>query len=194
MKIKLKRGEVLTAEVALQLMNSLDLKSKPAYIAAKNLRLNGYEADDVRKAQRLTPKDKERSKEYDGALNDIVEKYGKRDEEGKLIQSGPNVAIGDRVGYNTARHELNEEYDDIVAEREKHAEDVETMLDEVIEVELHSMSGKLLPKKLKGAAFGPLVELYTDMGVEETIDPFAEKPEGDDDDDDEDDSEEVDDD
>ena len=96
----------------------------------------------------------EKLKEYQSALNDLYQTYGKKDEKGNLISkivNGKTVIEIDNVEqYREAEEKLKNEYSTTIQQIEKLTADYNEILSQENEVELEQIDSSMLSDNLTG--------------------------------------------
>lgn len=96
----------------------------------------------------------EKLKEYQSALNELYQTYGKKDENGNLISktvNGKTVIEVDNVEqYKTAEEKLKNEYSVTIQQVEKLTTDYNEILAQESEVELEQIDSSMLSNDLTG--------------------------------------------
>lgn len=148
MKIKLPKNEVFAAEQALTYLRQVKVNKKLAYIIAKNTRLLGYIAKDLREVIKFPE---------EGAFPEFEV------EQTKLARQHQN----DPIGFEQAITPVYDRYPDVITARDKHQKEIDKLLLDVEEIELHAIPFELLPAEIMPDALGPLVDLLTGVDIED---------------------------
>ena len=96
----------------------------------------------------------EKLKEYQSALNDLYQTYGKKDENGNLVSKTVNgktvIEIENVEQYKTAEEQLKSEYSATIQQIEKLTADYNEILSQENEVELEQIDSSMLSDNLTG--------------------------------------------
>ena len=96
----------------------------------------------------------EKLKEYQSALNDLYQSYGKKDENGNLVSKTVNgktvIEIENIEQYKTAEEKLKSEYSTTIQQIEKLTADYNEILSQENEVELEQIDSSMLSDNLTG--------------------------------------------
>ena len=96
----------------------------------------------------------EKLKEYQSALNDLYQTYGKKDENGNLVSKTVNgktvIEIENVERYKTAEEKLKSEYSVTIQQIEKLTADYNEILAQENEVELEQINSSMLSDNLTG--------------------------------------------
>ena len=96
----------------------------------------------------------EKLKEYQSALNDLYQTYGKKDENGNLISKTVNgktvIEIENVEQYKAAEEKLKSEYSVTIQQIEKLTADYNEILAQENEVELEQIDSSMLSDNLTG--------------------------------------------
>lgn len=96
----------------------------------------------------------EKLKEYQSALNDLYQSYGKKDENGNLISKTVNgktvIEIDNVEQYKVAEEQLKNEYSSTIQQIEKLTADYNEILSQENELELEQIDSSMLSDNLTG--------------------------------------------
>ena len=96
----------------------------------------------------------EKLKEYQSALNDLYQTYGKKDENGNLVSKTVNgktvIEIENVEQYKAAEEQLKSEYSATIQQIEKLTTDYNEILSQENEVELEQIDSSMLSDNLTG--------------------------------------------
>ena len=96
----------------------------------------------------------EKLKEYQSALNDLYQSYGKKDENGNLVSKTVNgktvIEIENIEQYKAAEEKLKSEYSTTIQQIEKLTVDYNEILSQENEVELEQIDSSMLSDNLTG--------------------------------------------
>ena len=96
----------------------------------------------------------EKLKEYQSALNDLYQSYGKKDENGNLVSKTVNgktvIEIENIEQYKAAEEKLKSEYATTIQQIEKLTADYNEILSQENEVELEQIDSSMLSDNLTG--------------------------------------------
>lgn len=96
----------------------------------------------------------EKLKEYQSALNDLYQSYGKKDENGNLVSKTVNgktvIEIENIEQYKAAEEKLKSEYSTTIQQIEKLTADYNEILSQENEVELEQIDSSMLSDNLTG--------------------------------------------
>lgn len=96
----------------------------------------------------------EKLKEYQFALNDLYQSYGKKDENGNLVSKTVNgktvIEIENIEQYKAAEEKLKSEYSTTIQQIEKLTVDYNEILSQENEVELEQIDSSMLSDNLTG--------------------------------------------
>jgi hypothetical protein len=166
MKITITKEEIFAAEQALNLLSQKTLKKKLAYAIAKTARVVGAEAKDLRFAQRMP--DTPEVQEYEKRRKALAAEHSYKDGDGNPIMIQGRYQIQDHDGFDKKLTALRNEMPETWALLEAHQKELDELLKEDVELEVHAIQFDMLPKEIEPAALGPLVEAI--MGFDEAED------------------------
>lgn len=96
----------------------------------------------------------EKLKEYQSALNELYQAYGKKDENGNLISKTVNgktvIEIDNVEQYKAAEEQLKNEYSSTIQQVDKLTADYNEILSQENEVELEQIDSSMLSNDLTG--------------------------------------------
>lgn len=166
MKIKITKEEIFDAERALKLIGEKSLKKKLAYAIAKTARAVAAEAKDLRFAQQMP--DSPEVQEYEKRRKSLAAKHSYKDGDGNPLMLQGRYQIQDHEGFDRELSALRSEMSEVWTLLEEHQKELDELLKEDVELEVHAIQFDLLPKEIEPAALGPLVEAV--VGFDEADD------------------------
>lgn len=144
MKVEFRNREILEAEGAMQKLIDIEMNQKMAYALAKNQRIIGNEAQDLKAVIQM---DKEK---YQSAM--LFE------EKRQLILEDSKIPSDDRAKMIT---DLEAKFPDARYAINNQQRETNETLNQTVELELHEIKYEWLPEKFPGGALGPMVAIVT---------------------------------
>lgn len=143
MIIKLKRQAVLDLWNGLQGVGNLT-GVKIAYAVGKNIEKVKQEVEVIGK----TIQPSKEFMEYDQKRVALAQKHAKKDDKGQPIVAGGQYIMEDRAAFDKDFETLKEENKTVVESREKQQTDYITLLDEEVELDLHTVKLSDVPETI----------------------------------------------
>ena len=131
---------------------------KFAYALAKNKNLVRSEVEILQKL--LQPN--ESLSKYEEERIELCKKYADKDEAGHPKMSNTNFVITDRVGFDKDFAELREKYKIELDENDKKIAEINEILEQELEIELHHVSIKYCPSDLTPKQMDILFSIIVD--------------------------------
>ena len=155
MKVKVKTSVKELLTVQNELSSLLSQKGiKLAIVVNKNLTTLKSILQPILDSYRQQYDSIEKLKEYQSALNDLYQSYGKKDENGNLVSKTVNgktvIEIENIEQYKTAEEKLKSEYSTTIQQIEKLTADYNEILSQENEVELEQIDSSMLSDNLTG--------------------------------------------
>ena len=155
MKVKVKTSVKELLTVQNELSSLLSQKGiKLAIVVNKNLTTLKGILQPILDSYRQQYDSIEKLKEYQSALNDLYQSYGKKDENGNLVSKTVNgktvIEIENIKQYKTAEEKLKSEYSTTIQQIEKLTADYNEILSQENEVELEQIDSSMLSDNLTG--------------------------------------------
>jgi len=153
MKVSLKRSELPAMHRNIAENLSQFKGARLTYAVVKNLKLLEAEVEAIQKASAPD----EMFQEFESKRMGLIEEFSKKDENGQAITSPlpgnstlQRFELADKEGFDAKFEELCEEYKESMEAREKQVEDVNSFLDEVVELDFHMIREESLNDELTG--------------------------------------------
>lgn len=155
MKVTIKTSVKELSTVQNELSSLLSQKGiKLAIVVNKNLTTLKGVLQPILDSYRQQYDSIEKLKEYQSALNDLYQSYGKKDESGNLISKAVNgktvIEIDNMDQYKVAEEKLKSEYSVTIQQIEKLTADYNEILSQETEVELEQIDSTMLSDDLTG--------------------------------------------
>lgn len=146
MKFKIKRKEVGIYLEGLGSVSNIVADYKFAYAVSKNFNKFKSEYEKIREKQ-LPEKTKELDK-FEAEKLKLIEIHGERNVSGKLILNNGKYKIKDEEKYQKEHDELLDKHKTVKSQLENHVKEYSKYLDDVIEIEIHTIKKDILPEKI----------------------------------------------
>jgi len=118
--------------------------AKFAYAVAKNVKILEPEAEPIIKALKFSKE----YEEYDNARMESVKKYGKRDENKRLVIIENEYVILDQEKFDKELEPLQKKFAKAIKERKKQLEDLEKIMEGDVKVKLYKVALKDVPNDI----------------------------------------------